>query len=89
MSDRWWQSTHYQGWMSEPASKPKPSDKREIAVRCSCGHAAILFVDRDRDPPTAIRCTRCNASGPINSFIARARRHGMQDGDIALVSVDP
>ena len=89
-ADRWWQSTHYQGWMSEPASTPKPSDKREVAVACCCGHTAILFIDRDRDLPTAIRCTVCNTSGPTNNFIQRAHRRGVQsDGEVALVMVDP
>lgn len=63
-------------------------DKREVAVRCACGHAAILFLDRDSDLPTAIRCTACGTAGPTANFVARARRRGVQsDGDIALVTV--
>jgi hypothetical protein len=68
--------------------EPLPA-KREVAVRCACGHAAILFIDGDSDMPTAIRCTVCDVSGPTNNFIQRAHRRGVQsdDGDVALVTV--
>jgi hypothetical protein len=62
---------------------------REVGVACSCGHAALLFLDREAPLPTTIRCSECGVRGPVSAFISRFRRRATTQSDamVALVPV--
>jgi hypothetical protein len=47
---------------------PRPlPHRRELDVRCACGHHAMIKIDRHAVP--MIRCSKCGASGLVTEFL--------------------